>query len=242
MSLHGLETHPFLIDIVGEDAEFTFLCRRPVYMLAVELERGGGIRNVVVCVVGVNVECIGEEAVTLKTETFVVALQSIAGWRGVVPGCLTLDFLLPVLARTGDEGLGLAWFVFFTRVRCVASVAAGMIAGLANFAAGLSAVRAGDAGILALAGTMAKLLALMRATLQLLPAGQTAAGLGQVARLVLERLLSADARLLDQEGALWAFHVVGMALMRYRGMATGRASCTFESAFRRSSPARLRRL
>lgn len=209
-------------------------------MVAVELERGGGVRDVLIRVVGVNVQCIGEETVTLKTETFVVALQSIAGWGGIGPGCLTLDLLLPVLARAGDEGLGLAWLVLFAGVRCVACVAACMIAGLADLAAGLSAARAEDAGILALAGSMAQFLTFMRAALQLLSAGQTAAGLGQIAGLVLERLLSADARLLDQERALRTFHIVKMALMWYRWVATSRTSRTFISAFGRSSPARLR--
>lgn len=83
-----------------------------------------------------------------------------------------------------------------------------MIAGLADLATGLSAVRSGDTGILALTRSMAELLALMCAALQLLPAGQTATGLSQVAGLVFERLLSTDARLLDQEGALRTFHVV----------------------------------
>jgi hypothetical protein len=82
----------------------------------------------------------------------------------------------------------------------------------------------------------------VRAAPQLLPARQAAPDVGEPARLVLARLLAADAALLDQEGALGARDVVRVALVRDGRVAAGAGPGAVEAALGRARAARLRRL
>lgn len=89
---------------------------------------------------------------------------------------------------------------------------------------------------------MAGLAARVGSALELVAARETTADLLEPAGLVLEHLLAADAWLLDEEGALGAVDVVGMAVVLHRGVAAGRLDRTVETAFWRPCAAGLGRL
>lgn len=135
-----------------------------------------------------------------------------------------------MLARARDERLALARLVLVARVGCVARVGAGVVAGLADFAAGLRAVRARDGGVFALARPMTQFATLVGAALELLTAGHAAGGRVEPAGLVLEKFLAANAGLLDEEGALGAGNVVGVALVGDDRVAARTGSGAIEAA------------
>lgn len=239
---HGLEAEAFLVGVGGEYAELALLRLRPNRVFAVELE--GRVRegDMVVCMVRVDVERVSEAPVALQTETLVVAFQCIARGRWVGPGSLTADLLLAVLAGAGDEGLALARLVLAARVRCVARVGAGVVAGLADLAARLGAVRTCDADVLALARPVAEFAALVGAALEFLAARESAGCAVEPTGLVLERFLSTDAGLFDEEGTFGARDIVRVALVGNSWVTAELRSGAVEAAFGRPCPARLGRL
>jgi hypothetical protein len=101
--------------------------------------------------------------------------------------------LFAALAGAGDEGLGEAGLVFFAGVGGVALLDAGVVAGFANFAAWLGAVRAWDSDILAFTWPVTEFLAFVGATLELVPTGKAASSFPKPTWLVLQRLLATDA-------------------------------------------------
>lgn len=196
----------------------------------------------VVCMVGVDVERVGQAPVALETQTFVVTFQRVPRGGRVGPGSLTADLLLAALASTGYERLALARLVLMARVRRMAGVGTGVVAGLAELATRLGAVRACDANVLALSRTVAEFAALVRAALEFLAAGESAGCAVEPAGLVLERLLAAGARLFDKEGAFGAGDVVRMTLVGDSGVSARLRSGAVEAALGRPCPARLGRL
>jgi len=149
--------------------------------------------------------------VALQTETFVVALQGRLRRRPRVESRgLATDLLLAILAGTSDECLRLAGLVLLAGIRGVALLCASVLARFADFTTWLQAVCPGDPYVFALPGSVAVFLALMSAALERLAARQATSGLFEPARLVLQDLLSTNARLLHQKrGTLGTVHHPG---------------------------------
>jgi hypothetical protein len=142
MGLHGLEAEAFLLWCRGEDAELALLFLGPFDILAEPLESEIGVRDMIVGVrAGVDVECLGELAVPLETETFVVAFERrLSVRRRVEPRRLAANLLFPVLARASNECLGLARLVLLAGVGCVALISACVLARFPDLATGLRAM------------------------------------------------------------------------------------------------------
>lgn len=56
---HGLEPNALLLDVGGEDSELALLLLCPFGIVTVQLQRGVGVGDMIVCMVGVNIERIG---------------------------------------------------------------------------------------------------------------------------------------------------------------------------------------
>lgn len=116
--------------------------------------------------VRVDVQGLGEAAVALEDETLVVALErSVTGRPRVGARGEALGLLLAPLAGAGDEGLGEAGLVLLAEGWGVALLDADVVAGFPDLAAGLAAVRARDADVLALAGPVAQFFAFVSSAL-----------------------------------------------------------------------------
>jgi len=171
--------------------------------------------------------------VALQTETFVVALQGRLGRRPRVESRgLATDLLLAILAGTSDECLRLAGLVLLAGIRGVALLCASVLARFADFTTWLQAVCPGDPYVFALPGSVAVFLALMSAALERLAARQATSGLFEPARLVLQDLLSTNARLLHQKGALWARYIIRVTLVLNTGMSASASPVALKPALR----------
>ena len=138
---HGLEPETLLVGRGGEDAELTLLSLCPVDVLLENLESFVRVGDVVVRVGVVDLEGIGQLAIPLQSETFVVAFQRrLPCRRGVQHRGHATHFLLAILAWASDERLGLARLVLLARIWSVTLLGASVFARLAYFAASLGAV------------------------------------------------------------------------------------------------------
>ena len=120
--IHRFEPQSLFRIIRSKDAELAFLSLTPLNVVFKILQCFVGIGDVVVCVIGVDVQSRRQLSIALQTQTFVVTRQSLTleDWidlRGV-----TAFFFLEVLTLARYNHLGWAWFVFFTWVWCMALV------------------------------------------------------------------------------------------------------------------------
>lgn len=139
---HRLEPDALFLGGSSEHAKLALLRLSPADILSEEFERSVGVRDVLIGVrAGVDVQSFGELPVSLEPSTFVVAGKGrFSGRRRGELRSLASDLLLAVLARAGNECLGLARFVLFTGVGRVALVDARVLAGFSYLATGLRAV------------------------------------------------------------------------------------------------------
>ena len=80
---HGLESELLGSCVGSEDTELTLLCLTPLWTPLEEVESRRGVWNMVIRVVGWDIEGGSKLGIALKAETFVVAGQGLAFsyWR-----------------------------------------------------------------------------------------------------------------------------------------------------------------
>lgn len=102
--LHGLESHIALVGL-GKDAELAFLVFGPFDAIPEELQREILVGDMIVCVISIHIQSLGELAIALLAKTLVVALDRFALWPfRVDTRSKTFDLLLAPLAVAGKEG------------------------------------------------------------------------------------------------------------------------------------------
>lgn len=172
------------------------------------------------CLVDVDAESARQRAVPLQTRAFVVAGQRGQFWVALGRLHLALggyglsgvaaSFLSQSSTATCHCDLGGTWCLLGTRVRRMALLCARMAAHGLVLSTGLAA-RFGC--VFAILRTMTVLPAVMRATLEHLPAYLTATRICQPAGHVFQYLLSTQTRLLGQEWTLRTALLVRVAGM-----------------------------
>lgn len=103
----------------------------------------------IICVIGIDLEGLGELSVALLTLALFVTLEWLAsGATGIEASCETLDFLLSALTFACDKSFGLAGLFFFAGKRGMALVKVVVAARLARLTTWLRAVGTRNTGIL----------------------------------------------------------------------------------------------
>lgn len=226
LGLHWLEAESLFFFVCCKDAEFAFLGLGEFGKFAEEVECCGGVGDMVVSVSSrIDVQRRGELSVALKLEAFVIAIEDFARVARGGLGGEAFDWLFLMLTDASDERLCLAGLDFFARVRSMTWVRACVFADCLLTVAWLST---GRRGVFALAGTVAGLLAGVNTALEFLAARQTAANFCEPAWLILQRLLTTNAWLLNQERTFRTVLRIVMALMLDLRMATSSSACTFK--------------
>lgn len=240
--LHGLESEALLMVISRKDAELAFLSLAPLNVIFEVVQCSGRVWNMVVCVVGADVECRRKLSVTLETKTFIVTRQSLAfkNWIGL--GGIALHLLFDVLAFAGDDDLCWAWLIFFTRIRSVARIETRMTATNSCLGLATSMWTMSQICIFTLSWAMTALLAGVNAALQALLADLPTRDGCRPAGLVLEDLLTAHASLLNKVWALRTGLLITVAVMLDLWMSTSFRSLTLVRTWRWSCAAWLWRV
>ena len=108
--------------ISRKDTELAFLGLAPLDVVLEVVECGGRVWDVVICVVGADVECCRELCIALQTQTLVIARQYLALKNRVGLCGITLYFLLDVLTLAGDDNLCWTWLILFTWIGSMARI------------------------------------------------------------------------------------------------------------------------
>lgn len=174
--------------------------------------------------------------IALKTCAFLITLQSLLVVAFTEFGSVALSLLLDSLTLASDDDLVLARLVFFARLWEVTRCHVRMSTGAQFFATGLLA------GLFTLATTVALLLAFVNATLQGAAADLATADFAEPARLILDDILATQTRLCRQVRAFGTVLFVTVTSMTNLRVTTALWPLAGESARRRSSTTRKRRL
>lgn len=177
-----------------------------------------------------------ELAVALKTCALLIALQCLLAVAFAGPRGVTLRFLLDPLTLASNDDLVLTGPIFFARLREVAGCHVRMTTDTQFLAASLLA------GLFAFTTAVALLLALVYAALQGTTTDLAAANFAEPTRLVLDNILAAQAGLGRQVRALWAVFLVTVTIVADLRVTAALWPLTRESAWRRPSTTRERRL
>lgn len=181
----------------------------------------------IVLVLRVNVERKCQNAITLQSCTFFVALEHLFQITVAVTRSIALGFLLDSLAFAGNEDLVWAWLLFFARLREMAGCQARVATNTELFATCLSA------GVFTFSRPVALLLAFVCPTFERTSADLTAAYLSQPTWLILQNTLATQTRLGCQKSALGAWLVVLMAAVVQLRMTAILGSLALEATRRR---------
>lgn len=229
VGLHRLETHIAAIRI-GKDTELSLLRLCPLGVVAEELQREILIGDMVICVIRIDVEGFSELAISFLSEALVVTFEwlTVRSFWFEASG-QAFDFLFSSLAVAGEEGLGLAWSLFFACEWGMALIEILVAAGFASLTTRLTAVRARNTGVFAVSA-MTQKVAKMRIAFQLLSTRTSTSRLGEPTWLVSQHLLATNTGLLNQEGTLGAFNIVWVALVFDLRMATCSATGAWKAA------------
>lgn len=167
--------------------------------------------------VDVQSEC--KFPVPLQACAFVIAGQGLSIVSFTVLRSAAFHLLLLSLAVASNEYLALAWFVLLAWEWGVASIFD--VRMTTNFLLLPTRLLARLAmSIFTLSRCMARLQAIMRATLELLPTYFSAANIRKPTLLILQSLLATHAPLLHKKRTLGASFIVLMAVVRNNRMAT----------------------
>ena len=178
VALHGLEAEPLRRFIGGENPKLALVRDGPLDVLGVHLHRLARIGHVgiaVLHIIGVDVQRQREAAVALEAGALVVALEGFSRVALAGAGGEAFGLCLEVLAVARYHDAVLARLVLLAGGRRVAFLFARVAAALFWFAACLLAWLG---GVLAVARSMALLLACVRTAAEFAAADQAAAGVG----------------------------------------------------------------
>lgn len=228
--------------ISSEDAEFALLSLTPLDVVLEVIKGGSRVWNMIIRVVGADVQCCCKLGVALEAQTFVVARQGLPlkDWIGL--RSIALHLLLDVLTLAGNDDLCWTWLILFTWIRSMARIETWMTTsdgslGLATGVWAMSQFR-----VFTFAWAVAALLAGMNAALQTLLADLSTRDGCRPAGLVLEDLLAAHASLLNKVWALRTGLLIAVAVMLGLWMSTSFRSLTLVRTWRWSCAAWLRRV
>ena len=190
----------------------------------------------VINVVVRNIERNCQLSVSLQPGTFIVALQRVlSAWRiWYASSSVAPDFFLLALTITSNDDLERTCFLLSACRRRMARLFARMATSLLWLSAFLLAMHV---CIFTISRSVAGLSACVTTTFEMFTTNQAAKNISTPAWLVLECLLTTKAWFFCQEGTLWAFFLVTMAVVCNSRMAAGFLTLTREVAGRRSSTA-----
>lgn len=141
----------------------------------------------IILAIRVNVQCCGKDLISLQPSTFLVALQSLLKIAFAVLRSVAFRFLLDPLAFASNQNLVCAWLLFLARHGKM-TLSHTWVTTCTQLLATSLCTR-----LFTLSWAMALLPATMQAATQLLPTDLGASHLVQMARLVLESVLSTKA-------------------------------------------------